>query len=126
MDDDLVHEDFAIPYPLCVLLEQDDEAPSKDEVNLNDEVTYTTIKGDDGHLALPVFTNLNLAERFVDKENLDVAIAYVDNPSQFLDVLHGARSAIQKVIFDPETAWGWSRRVWDIAYVINRVQTALE
>jgi hypothetical protein len=116
---------FEVTYPCWVLVHESSVVDTEGGMaRFADAVLFVAIVSDADERSLPVFTDQDAAERFLDaSDGMEEAVMVsADNRETLIDLLELVKVAADSVVFDPPRAVGWSRRVWPAAYVIRQLQ----
>ena len=118
-------KDFALTYPLWILVDQSSiikTGPGK--AKFAEKIKFVVLSDATQEQSFPVFTDQDLAFRFVKKSRLKDEIISIENEQKFLEILYQVRSDASHVVFDPKKV-GWTRFVWSIDYVIKVLEERL-
>jgi hypothetical protein len=127
MTEELYDDDFHVSYPSWLIVHESCITGAREgEATFAGRIKWLCLHDDaSGESSLAIFTDEHLAESFVEASGLpDAAIIAAENARRLADFLELADglSAAALVVFDPEKATGWTRRVWPIAYVVQRLR----
>lgn len=117
-------DDFHVTYPSWILVHESSLATDEQGiVTFADQIAFVTLEDTSRQRCLPVFTDEDLATRFIDEaQGMDeVRAIAAEDPAMLGDFLAMATGVAAFVVFDPQTAVGWNRRVWLIEHVIQRL-----
>jgi hypothetical protein len=119
-------DEFQVCFPCYLLLHPSSIVFDNDgnAVGFSDQLIFVGIADDKGERSLPLFTDRDLSERFVDamEGKPSVACVFAKHEEELVNFLEEARGHFSSVVFDPEKPTGWTRRVWPIDYVITQLK----
>ena len=124
MEPELYDGDFYVHYPSWIIVHKNSIVATGEQLKLTGQPEFLMIGDDANDKSFPVFSDDDLAVRFLEASNLQAfAAVAAENPQTllaFLGAVNGKPAS--HVVFDPPKTSGWERRVWPIEYVIKRLK----
>jgi hypothetical protein len=123
---ELYDDAFHVTYPCWFVVHKSSVVSAGEgKVRFADNVLFVFIGDDEGHISLPVFTDQDAAERFIEASGglEEATFVAAENREMLLDVLGWVTGTATGVVFDPQKVVGWSRRTWPLDYARGQLKT---